>query len=192
MPTQEELLKIYPKEQIALNPQLLNTSITSADLTPVTPITPVNPAPIQIPPIQDLQTTATAPIQKETEISDLLKKVTEAQTATLGRTTFGLEKQKEFGFSELQTAQEDIAIQIKGLQLQSQNLQNQAATIPSIIEEKFRGEGATRAGVAPLTAAELRKNQIQQATLASQALILQSSLLASQGKLAAAQRNVDQ
>lgn len=129
--------------------------------------------------------------EPEQKVSDFTKRITDIQNSLLGKTTFTQEQEKLQGTPELQKAMNDLAAQIKGYQLESQSLQNIGATIPSAMEERFAGTGATKAGVLPLTAGELRRNQIQQATIASKALTAAAAFEAIKGNIANAQILID-
>ena len=100
-----------------------------------------------------------------------------------------LEEQEEL--PELSAELDQVSSQINDLALQGLDLQNQAKIIPSLIEQQFEGRGATKAGIAPITAGELRKNALQQSAIASQALTLQSQAFALQGQYSIARQKVD-
>lgn len=203
MATQEELLKIYPKEQIALNPGLLNPDykvgsssvipapITSDSLasTP-TPQFQTGSNPV-VPSIKEIDTTLPE-TPKTTEASTSISSLTERMKALLGETAFKQQQETSAGLPELQKAQTDIAAQIKGLQVQSQDLQNQYnVLIPERMQQQATGRGITAGGLAPLIASEQRKNLLQQGSIASQALTLQASFEAIKGNLANAQALAD-
>lgn len=96
------------------------------------------------------------------------------------------------GIPALLSTQQDLVDQITGLQNQSKSLANEANyTIPNQMQQNAEGRGVTAAGLAPLTAGELRKNQIKQGAVASQALTLSSNLAAIQGKIGTAYRAVE-
>lgn len=95
------------------------------------------------------------------------------------------------GVPELKTQVNDIASQIQTLSNQALSLQNEAKLIPERMQQEATGRGITSAGLAPLTAGELRKNALQQASITSQALTLQAQAYTVMGKLSLAQDAAD-
>lgn len=186
----------YPKEQLALNPNIdpnavFGAPITGDSLTPITPTNFQTPSLSVVPSISGIDTTLPATPKTE-EASELTTRIQKMNEALTGRTAFTQEQEKAQGLPEQQKAFTDITAQIKGLQLQSQDLQNQYnVLIPERMQQQAQGRGITTGGLAPLTASEQRKNLLQQGTIASQALTLQASFEAMKGNIANSQMLVD-
>ena len=89
--------------------------------------------------------------------------------------------EEKFGVTGFQKQLTDITGQI-------QSLQKEAAAIPLQIQEQFTGRGVTAGGVAPIQAAELRKNAIKALGLSAIAQTLQGNLALAQQQ---ANRSVD-
>ncbi len=88
----------------------------------------------------------------------------------------------------------DLNTQLQGLNDQATALANQAGPGGAIENQEqlnATGRGITTGGQAPLTAADMRKNQIQQSALSSQALTLKSAVYAAQGNLTLAKDAAD-
>jgi hypothetical protein len=88
----------------------------------------------------------------------------------------------------------DLNTQLEGLNNQALDLQNQArpgGAIENKEQQNVLGRGVTAAGLAPITAGDLRKNQIQQSAIASQALTLKSAIYGAQGQLSLAKDAAD-
>lgn len=98
------------------------------------------------------------------------------------------------GVPALQKTVNDLNTQLEGLNNQATDLQNQASAggaIQNKEQQDVLGRGVTAAGLAPITAGDLRKNQIQQSAIASQALTLKSAIYGAQGNLAIAKDAAD-
>ena len=131
--------------------------------------------------------------QQEGKISGETQKLRDLNTSALGEATFRAEQGRLQGIPGLVTAQNDLGAKLRGLQGQSQGLQLASQyTIPNQIQEDSMGRGRTTAGVAPLTASALRKNQIQQGSIAFEALTTQAALEATKGNLETANYYVEQ
>ena len=125
--------------------------------------------------------------------SDLSNKIQSLNEQLSGKSAFQSEQMKAAGIPAIQQAQTDLNTSIKQLQTQSQSLQNAYNyTIPNQQQENVAGRGVTAAGLVPLQAGELRKNQIQQGGLASQALIYSAQSDALANNLVSATRKVEQ
>lgn len=97
------------------------------------------------------------------------------------------------GVNTLVKSKNELSSQIQALVNQSLDLQNKATyTIPNQVELKGKGNVTSDAILNRQTKEELQKNQIQQGTIASQALTLKSSYEAVSGNLATAQYYADQ
>ena len=157
--------EFYPKEQLALNPNIdpnaTYGAITSADLTSTTtPISVVTPTqtPITTPNPEDF-TPEIKPIQQETDISKMIKDITGERTALAGEgAAFRAEEEKRLGTERLVSEEADLFSQLKQQQAEFQNLQAEDVRIEERMQQQVTGRGITAGGLAPLTAAELRKN----------------------------------
>lgn len=90
----------------------------------------------------------------------------------------------------------DLTVQLSGLNDQATGLANDARAGGAIENKEQQdilknGNITTTAGLAPKTAGDLRKNQIQQSAVASQALTVKSALFGAQGNLALAKDAAD-
>lgn len=185
MASYEELIKIYPKEQIALNPQLLepsfvlpNSAITSQDTIPTTSIDFQTPRSTPIFPISGLDSSfQTQPTTSEIQTSDLTTRLQKLNEQLLGQSTFRTEQEQVQGIPELQKTQSDLSARLK-------QLQNEALAIPLQLQQESIGRGITAGGLRPLETAALRTNAIQ-------ALSTASLLEASRGNLTTALDLVD-
>lgn len=98
------------------------------------------------------------------------------------------------GVPALQKTVNDLNTQLEGLTNQATDLANQASAGGAIQNQEQQGvlgRGVTAAGLAPQTAGDLRKNQIQQSAIASQALTLKSAIYGAQGNLSLAKDAAD-
>ncbi len=186
MATQEELLKTFPKEQIALNPDLLKPEfqapgvITGANLAPITaPEFKIpTPTPITSPDTIDTTIAKTAEptlSSSEQRISDLIGQITKGQEAAAGQIAFKTERRATEGLPALEKTQEDIAEQILMLQGQAKALE---------ISPEFERRGTLQ----PFAEGE-RGRALRDVGVKSN--ILSAQLLASQGKVASANARID-
>lgn len=167
------------------------TSVNPAS-TPVLSVT--QPADTPVFDISKIDTTpiATEPSSAETNVSDLIKQITDMQNTILGESAFTAEQQKAQGIPDITAKQNDLIAQIEAYKTQSAALENQKQLAEERIMQESEGRGRTAGGIAPLTASAQRKITLQQADIASQALTTQASLYAIQGKLATANMLVEQ
>ena len=155
----------------------ITTPITPESITPITPFQPVTP---QVPPPTDISgliepLTLTS---KEQEESDLNKRLQQINEQLTGKTTFEAEKRTEFGVSAAQQAFDDLNRQMRDLQRQQQ-------LVPLTIQQESIGRGRTEAGIEPLEIGRRR-------ALAYDALATASFIDAAQGRLASAERKVNE
>jgi len=151
--------------------------ITPESITPVTPFQPVTP---QILPPTDISglaepLTLTPKEQEESAVNKRLQQINEQLT---GKTTFEAEKRTEFGVSAAQQAFDDLNRQMRDLQRQQQ-------LVPLTIQQESIGRGRTEAGIEPLEIGRRR-------ALAYDALAVASFIDAAQGRLASAERKVNE
>lgn len=124
----------------------------------------------------------------------LLDKVAALIGQKKGQTQLTNEAETAAGVPTLQKAVNDLNTQLEGLNNQATDLQNQASqggAIQNQEQQNALGRGITTAGLAPQTAGDLRKNQIQQSAIASQALTVKSAIYGAQGNLSLAKDAAD-
>lgn len=184
-----------------LNPSLIagktqtdyqGNAITSADLQPTTPIGYSSESTTSPPPIPPTPTVDESLGQTETAADTLIKQIMSGNTALEGKSAYQTEQEATVGIPGLQKTQRDLVTQLTQLANEQLGLQNDYNfTIPNQMQLQAEGRGVTAAGLQPLTASELRKNQIQQGVVVSRALGLNSLFASSQGALASAQDFAD-
>lgn len=159
--TKEEVEKLYPKEQIALNPELQaivsNTPnvITGEMLQPVTPVNFQTPKPTPVFPVASLDTTPPLqPTEPEKKAEELTTDIQGLTQKLADQSALRTQKEAELGVPELVKSQRDLSTRLK-------TLQAEALAIPLQIQQEFEGRGVTRGGVAPIEAGRLRQNAIQ-------------------------------
>lgn len=124
----------------------------------------------------------------------LLEKVAALIGQKKSQTGLTNEAETAAGIPALSKTVSDLNTQLEGLNNQATDLQNQASpggAIQNKEQEGVLGRGVTAAGLAPQTAGDLRKNQIQQSAIASQALTLKSAIYGAQGQLTLAKDAAD-
>lgn len=96
------------------------------------------------------------------------------------------------GLAELAKTKRSLQTQLMGLNDQATQLQlDYNYTIPNTMQEESVGRGRTAGGLQPLTAGELRKNQIAQGALAARALPLKAAYYAASDDYATAKEAAD-
>ena len=174
---------------------LVGAPITSASLQTQTPITPVTPETTPTFPVSSLTpepTPAPATLSPEqTEYQKRLNEIMGLNTEVAGEEQFRAQEEQRLGVEQLGKTTQDFTKQLKLIQAEAAQLDLEAQTTPSKIQEQFAGRAATRAGVAPLEASELRKIQIKRADVASRALITSALLDGAQGDLVTALTKID-
>ncbi len=165
------------------------STINSLNIAPASELPFVSPTNNPIPNISGLEGYTPTPQEtKEQGVSDQLQQLNLMLT---GESAYASQQKEALGISAIQTTQADLTSQLTRLKNQSLDLQNQYNyTIPNQAQVNAEGRGITAQGLAPLTASELRKNQIQQGGIASQALIISANLDAVNGQLASANQKV--
>jgi hypothetical protein len=114
-------------------------------------------------------------------------------SSLVGQSAYQTQQNEAFKVNDFMKAQNDLTAQLQALQKQSLGLQNAYNyTIPNQMQQQAEGRGITSGGLQPLQAGELRKNQIQQGAIATQALTTASTLEAVKGNLTTAQYYADQ
>lgn len=170
--------------------EVSGTVISSSSLKPEPSLDIKGPQTPQIFPANNLNT--------EFELTESEKKVQQESTILqelnkrlLGQSEFRAGQEQAAGIQQQRQTFQDLSSQLKSIQAEFQSAQLQAQTIPSIMQEQAKGRGITVGGLAPLTAGELRKNQIQQATIAARALTVSAFAEAARGNLAFALDNIE-
>ncbi len=174
----------------ALNPQLPSSTVSVSGL--VTPQTPINIPPAatvdtgatanaSIPTPQSIVDNANAPTGADTQQSDLLKQIANLTGGQQSLATQQINQEGVAGVPALATTLRSLSAQLQGQNDQLSKLQVDASaggTIQNANQEAAIGRGRTVGGNAPLLAGDLRKNQIQQASIATQALTTKAAYYA--------------
>ena len=176
---------------IAYNP---SAPITSADLEPVTQ---TNFSPLPQPDATNLNTSVTNPqaiideaynpTNAETQQDTLANELAALIGGQQSQTGLTNEAEQAAGVPSLNASYNEIVSQLEGLNNQALALQNEAQyTIPNAAQVSAEGRGITAGGLAPITASQLRMNQIKQGAIATQSLTVKSLAYAALGKLSLA------
>jgi hypothetical protein len=175
-------------DQASLDTALTNPVLNSATLgnspsinyqtNPITPAQDITKMDANVP-------TGAATLGKEaTTVQDLVNQITGLNNQLVGEAGYTTEQQQTQNLPELLKQQTDYQNQIKLLKAEQEGLQNQYNyTIPNKMQESAQGRGMTAGGLAPLTASELRKNQIAQGDVATRALTANAFLQASSNNI---------
>lgn len=135
---------------------------------------------------------ATADTPTEAAQSSILQRIAALTGDSTSLATQQSQQEANGGVPALASTVNDLSSQIEALNNQATALQNEADyTIPNQSQINAEGRGITAAGLVPITAAELRKNQIKQGAIATQALTAKSALFAAQGKYSLAKDAAD-
>lgn len=117
-----------------------------------------------------------------------LQKLQPIQTAPGYQNAYGGLNDLKQNVNTAATAQQAAQDKYNALQAQLQQYQYNASTlIPTAMQENATGRGITAGGLAPIQAAELRKNALAAAPVQFNALIAQGELAAAQGRTQLAQ-----
>lgn len=143
---------------------------------------------VAIPKAEDIINQGATATPAEQQQQTLLQKVASLIGGNKTKTTLQNEAEQVAGVTQAKSAFNDLNTQLEGLNNQAIALQNEANyTIPNQTQEMAAGKGITTGGLAPITASQLRQNQIKQGAIATQALTVKSALFGAQGKLSLAQ-----
>lgn len=177
----------YTQSQLDTNAQ----AITSADLAPVPTVPTTIP---EVPQASGLNASVTSPqaiidtayaeTDADKQQSAFLKEIAALTGTQKGQTALTNEEEAARGVGALNSSFNEIVSQLEGLNNQALALQNEAQyTIPNAAQVSAEGRGITAAGLAPITASQLRMNQIKQGAIATQSLTVKSLAYAALGKL---------
>lgn len=153
-----------------------------------------NSANTSIPTPQSIIQQETQPTPAEATNTSLLQKVAALMQGKTSLATNQTNAESAAGIPAMTKTVNDLSTQIQGLADQSTALQNAAGaggTIDNQEQNAATGRGITAGGLAPLHSADLRNNQIQQASIAAQALTLKSAYYAANGNLTLAKDAAD-
>src|SRR3990167_2661067 len=181
---------LSPEQQAGV---ISGTTITGADLGTVSAPnfqTPTYTPPPDISGIDTATKTATELSPAEQGVSDLTKRITDIQSSLAGKTTFQQEQETTLGVPGLEAEQNDLAALIKSYQSEALNLQNQKTLAEERILQESVGRGRTAGGISPLVAGEQRKITLQQADVASMALVASAAFDVTTGKIATANAKI--
>lgn len=171
-----------------------NITLNSGNVGPASdlPIAPI--APLSSADVSGLETkyAPLTPTTQQQEGSDLSKRLAEINNQLAGEGAFKAQQEEVVGIPGLETTQSDLTAQLQQLQKQSADLQNQYNyTIPNQMQIGAEGRGMTAGGLAPLQASELRKIQIKQGGIASDALVISATLDAVNGRIGNANKKIE-
>lgn len=180
----------------------LNQNLADQGYVPITPeslakASPLKIAAVEQPSVYDIskldvtipKLEMTAP---EQEASGLTSRIAELNKSLIGEEAYRTDQESAYDIAGKTQTYNDLASQIKTLQNEDADLQNQYNyTVPNKMQNWAEGKGVTAGGLAPLSASELRKVQIKRGDIASRALTTSSLLEAAKGNLATAQTLVD-
>lgn len=178
----------------AISVEGIQTPATAIQVPP--PPTPIdaNGISASIPTPQQIVDQTTQPTDAQNVQSDILKSIAERIGGSTSLATRQTEQGAAAGLPGFAKTITELDAQLQGLNDQATALQL-AATPGGSIENQLQlaieGRGVTEGGLAPLRAGELRKNQIQQATIAGQALTTKAALYAAQGQYTLAKDSAD-
>lgn len=152
--------------------------INAFDIEPVSGLPYKNPnyIPPSTPPVIDATDTTTLG-KTETDMSELIKSLTASSNIVGEKETYRIEQEKARGIEGLQKEEADFFAQLKQIQADYANVEN-------VMQEESLGRGRTKAGLAPITASQLRPLSIR-------ANIVGALLAGTQGKLTTAQALAD-
>jgi hypothetical protein len=181
-----------------------STPITSAILAPQSAITPPQPnftnnsasTNASIPTPQSIINQTTQPTGTDNKQSDLLNRLA---VITGNQSSLATQQNAAYnnaGLQGLARTVNDLSTHLQGLNDQATTLQMGAApggTIQNNEQNNVLKQGniTTSAGMNAISTADLRNNQIQQASIASQALTVKSALYAAQGNYSLAKDAAD-
>lgn len=194
--------------EVATNPQTASGGATSPISTtalssPVAPITaPIQPSVntgsdvnASIPTIASAIAPETAQTPAEQQQKGILSSIADLMKGNTSLATLQTTNEANQGVPAMTKTVNDLTTQLEGLNDQATELTNNASiggSIDNTEQNDATGRGITTGGLAPLSAGDLRTNQIKQATVAAQALTVKATLAAASGNLTLAKSAADQ
>lgn len=176
------------------------STVNSTALAPQTPIqVPIQP-PVStgaslnasIPTPQSIIDQSTTPTTTDNTQSSTLQRIADLVGNDTSLATKQTQAETAAGISDYTKTVNDLTTHLQGLNDQATALQNEAQyTIPNAAQVNGAGSGATVGGIAPITASQLRMNQIKQGAIATQSLTVKSALYAAQGQYSLAKDAAD-
>ncbi len=186
------------QDATAINNQMSGTSpsvtFPTAPSAPTQGVSANTGVPSPIPAPEDIINQGNTQTPAEQTNKSLLEKVASLIGSRKGQTTLTNEAEAGAGVPALQKVVNDLNTQLEGLNNQALSLQNEArpgGAIENQNQQNVLGRGVTAAGLAPIQAGDLRKNQIAQSAIASQALTVKSAIYGAQGNLSLAKDAAD-
>lgn len=152
-------------------------------------------ASVPIPTIDSIINKTIAPTAADNQQSSLLNTIASITGGQKSLATQQAEQETAGGVPALNSTLTSLNTQLQGLNDQAAALQNDASqggTIQNKVQLDNSGSGVTTASTNARTADALRTNQIQQASIASQALTVKSAVYAAQGQYTIAKQAADQ
>lgn len=153
------------------------SAINSANIQPNVEILYKSPEETSVTPPPEIPTPTYEATPKETELSTLIKELTESSGLAGEKAAYQVEQEKVAGLETLKSAEADYTAQLTQLKADYANIENK-------MQLSAEGRGMTAYGLAPLSMAEQRKISIQANTVSA-------LLAATQGKITFAQSQVD-
>lgn len=147
-----------------------------------------------IPSVQSIVEGANTTTVADKQQSDLLNSIAKLTGSQQSLATQQITQENAAGIPALAATLTQLNNQLQGLNDQATKLQLDASvggTIQNQNQQDAEGRGRTVGGNAPLLAGALRMNQIQQASIASQALTVKAAVYAAQGQYSIAKDAAD-
>lgn len=185
-------IQLPPQPQVN-NGQAVNASIPSP-VAPTQTGTQSAPQSGGTSSVNDIASQGTQQGQYAKLFQDALKGITDFTDAAVTPEEMRAKEESAQGYQAKVAANNANMARIQGLSDQSAFLALQAApggTIENTMQQNAEGRGITAGGLAPQTAAELRKNQIQQAGVNAQLLTAKAAYYASNNDLTMAKDSID-
>jgi len=178
--------------QLPTYPTLANGQATNASIPNPSGIVSTATGQPQSP--QDIINANSPQTSTQATQDNLLAGITEKLKSFSSLDTRQIQNEQAAGVPGLQKTVNDLTAQLQGLNDQATKLQLDAApggTIENQQQLAATGRGITAGGLAPKTAAAMRQNQIQQNTIASQALTVKAAYYAANNNLVMAKDAAD-
>lgn len=147
-----------------------------------------------IPTAESIINQSTAQTPAEAKQQAILDKIASLTGSNKTQTSLTNQAENEAGLTPQANHINDLNTQLEGLNNQALDLQNQASkggAIENQLQLDATGRGITASGLAPLQTDAIRRNQIQQSGIASQALTVKAAIFGAQGKYAIAKDAAD-